>query len=116
LRFLQRFFGPFALVLGALLFAQIEHESDTFVPASFEERAADQHGHAAAVFPKVLLLERSEGPSRLYLCDGPFVPVTPFRRRQVRPNAFITVRRSSCSTDVPIVVVGRTTACSSIAG
>src|SRR5512134_3022227 len=44
--------------LGSLLVAQIEHERDTFVPTSFEECAAEKHRHSAAVFPKVLLLER----------------------------------------------------------
>src|SRR5687767_2454026 len=43
--------------LGSLLLAQIEHEGDTFVAASFEEGAAEKYRHAAAVFPEVLLLE-----------------------------------------------------------
>ena len=53
----QGFFGELAL-------GQVEHERDTLVPASFEHRAADQHGHAAVVFPEVLLLERLEGSGR----------------------------------------------------
>src|SRR5216683_5531115 len=48
-------------LLRPLLFAQIEHESDPFVP-SFEECAAQQHRHAAAVFPEVLLLESLKDP------------------------------------------------------
>src|SRR5262249_31920900 len=59
-----RFTGPKGL-LGPLLFTQIEHESDTFVPAAFEECTAEQYGHSAAVFPEVLLLERLEDPARL---------------------------------------------------
>ena len=50
---------------SALLLGQIEHESDTFVPAPFEECAAEQYGYSAAVLPEVLLLERLEDPRRL---------------------------------------------------
>ena len=51
----------------------------------FEHRPADQHGHAAAVLPEVLLLEWLDSPDQLQLCHGPRVAVAPFRRRQARP-------------------------------
>ena len=38
--------------LGTFALGQIEHESDAFVPAFFEARNTDQHGHPAAVLPK----------------------------------------------------------------
>src|SRR5713101_8284240 len=72
-------------LLGPLALSDVHYESHTLIPACFEESGADQHGHAAAVFPEVLLLERLDGSGRLCLCDGPFVAVTPFRRSQVRP-------------------------------
>src|SRR5262249_40896518 len=78
LRFLQRFFSP-------LLFAQIQHESDTLLTTSLEHRGANHHGHAAAILLKVLLLERLDRPSRLYLCEGTLVAVAPFYRRQMGP-------------------------------
>src|SRR5580704_2321186 len=39
-----------------LLIGQIEHEGDSLVPTSFEDRATDQYWDAAAVFPKILFL------------------------------------------------------------
>ena len=86
LRFLQGIFGPFALVLSALLFTQIEHESDTIAPTFFKDRAANHHGNATAILPEVLFLERLESPSCLYLCYGTFVAVAPFCRREIRPS------------------------------
>src|SRR5215472_7309959 len=62
-----------------------KHESHPLVSTSFEHRAADQYGHAAAVLPEVLLLKRLGDSGRLQLCHSPFVPVPPFRRRQIRP-------------------------------
>ena len=55
------FFREFPM--RALLLCQIEHESDSFVSVTFEEGTAEQYGHSAAVFPKVLLLEGSEAPT-----------------------------------------------------
>ena len=43
------------LFLGALLFAQVEDEHDALV-RTLKPRASNQHGHAAAVFPEILLL------------------------------------------------------------
>src|SRR6478609_6086280 len=49
----------------------------------FEARYTDQHGHAAAIFPYVLLLERLHAP---LLRDPPLlVAVAPFRRCKVSP-------------------------------
>src|SRR5260370_36993529 len=72
-------------LLGPLALSDVHYESHTLIPACFEESGADQHGHAAAVFPEVLLLERLDGSGRLCLCDGPFVGVTPFHRGAGRP-------------------------------
>src|SRR5262245_7371657 len=47
---------PLSDHLGLLALRQVEHESDTLIPAFLEGRRADQHGNAAAVFPEVLLL------------------------------------------------------------
>src|SRR5690349_12338951 len=79
---------PLALAgfgLGPLALGQIEHETDTLVPTFFEVRGADEHGHAAAVPPEVLLLVRLRGSGHLQFFNGPFVMVAPFGRRQVRP-------------------------------
>src|SRR5271156_202027 len=72
-------------LLGPLLFAQIEYESDPIVPTSFEECAAQQHRHAAAVFPEELLLESLKDPGRLQISCCPFVAVAPFGGREVCP-------------------------------
>ena len=37
------------LFFGALLPTQIQHKSDALISISFEERTADEYGHAAAV-------------------------------------------------------------------
>ena len=55
LRFRQVRFTSSDLFLGALLFAQVEDEHDALA-SDFEARASNQHGHAAAVFPEILLL------------------------------------------------------------
>ena len=68
-----------------LALGQIEHEGDTLVPAFFEGRRAEQHGHTAAVLPEVLLLERLQAPALLVLFHQPRVAVAPFRRRQICP-------------------------------
>jgi len=53
--------------------------------AFFAKRSqADQHGHAAPIFPKVLLLEWLDCPDHFQLCISPRVALAPFRRRQVR--------------------------------
>src|SRR6478752_10879051 len=54
--------------------------------AFFEARYTDQHGHTAAIFPEVLLLERLHAPHHLLLRDPPsLVAVEPFRRCEVSP-------------------------------
>ena len=73
-----------AMLLGALALRQIEHECDALVSFFAERSQTDQHGHAAAVFPKVLLLEWLDCPDHLQLCISPRVALAPFRRRQVR--------------------------------
>ena len=73
-------------LLGAFALRQVEHESDTLIPAFLEGRRADQHGNTAAVFPEVLLLKRLQTPGHLQLGHpASFIAVTPFRRRQLRP-------------------------------
>ena len=46
------------LLLGPLALGQIKHKRDSLAPAFIEQRPAHQHGHAAAVLPEILLLER----------------------------------------------------------
>src|SRR5436190_24056385 len=85
LRFCQvRFTVPEGL-LGTLLFTQIEHESDTLVRTFLKQRASNEHGHAAAIFPDILLLKGLNSPGRVEFCDGPFVALAPFSWRQVGP-------------------------------
>src|SRR5258705_10514423 len=63
----------------------------------FEARYTDQHGHTAALFPEVLLLERLHAPHHLLLRDPPsLVAAEPFRRGEVGPaqagrNEIVTV-------------------------
>src|SRR6266704_224812 len=71
------------LLFGALLFAQVEDEHDALVRTS-KRRASNQHGHAAAVFPEILLLVCLKNPSCQELCQGTFVAIAPFGRRQIR--------------------------------
>src|SRR6476659_6523472 len=47
----HRLFRPLGL-------GQIEHDGDTLALTFIEGRCTDQNGHAAAVFPEVLLLDR----------------------------------------------------------
>src|SRR6185503_17317474 len=56
LRFRQVCFTAPEGLLGPLLFTQIEHECDTFVPTSLKQRGPDQHRHAVPIFPEKLLL------------------------------------------------------------
>src|SRR5229473_7401091 len=96
LRFCQvRFTAPEGL-LGPLLFTQIEHESDTLVPTSLKQRASNQHGHAAAIFPEILFLVWLNRPGSLQFCDGAFVALAPFGRRQIGPAH--TTRNESFTT------------------
>jgi len=74
-----------ATLLQPAFVAQIQHESDTLLTTSLEHRGANHHRHAAAVLLKVLLLEWLDRTSRLYLCEGTFVAVAPFYRRQIGP-------------------------------
>src|SRR5215472_16959583 len=76
LAFTERLVRTFAL-------GQIEHESDTLILSILEARRADQYGQAAAVFPKILLLELWDTPRQFQLSEGTFVTVAPFRRRQI---------------------------------
>src|SRR4051794_16810087 len=76
-------FAGFFLRLLAL--AQIEHESDTVLPACFGSGRTDHDGHTAAVLPEILLLERLRAPRPPALGEGPFAALTPLWRRQVPP-------------------------------
>ena len=76
---------PLSDHLGPLALRQVEHESDTLIPAFLEGRHADQHGDTAAVFPKVLLLKRLKRPGHLVLLYQSRVAIAPLRRREVRP-------------------------------
>src|ERR1700738_144119 len=72
--------------LDMLALREIQHEGDAFISVPLENCAGDQHRHAAAVFAKVLFLKRSDGSSRLQLCEGLIVDFPPFGRRQLRPS------------------------------
>ena len=73
-------------VLGALALGQVEDVCHTLVSGVLKGRHTDEHGHAAAVFPKVLLLERLQGSAHFELGHPvSFVAITPFRRSQVSP-------------------------------
>ena len=74
----QRFYGPLAL-------GQIEYKTNTLTCTFLEHRPADQHRHAASVFPHILLLEWLGSPDPLELCHGKRVAVAPFRRRHRGP-------------------------------
>src|SRR4029077_16543084 len=56
LRFRQVRFTSSQGLLPPHLFSQIEHECNTLVPTSLKQRGADQHRHAAAIFPEILLV------------------------------------------------------------
>src|SRR5258705_6765503 len=57
---------------------EIEDERDPLILTFFEARYTNQHGHTAAIFPEILLLERLHAP---LLRDPPsLVAVAPFRR------------------------------------
>src|SRR5712671_489292 len=71
-------FRPFAL-------GQVEHEGDALVSAFVEGRSAEKHGHAAAVLPKVLLLERFVASGRPELYRSLFAGVVPFGGGQRSP-------------------------------
>ena len=80
--------SPLALAqvfLRLLAFAQIENESDGLVPAAAEGCRTEKHGHADAIFSKVLLLESLAASRRPELCNGAFISATRFHGRQRRP-------------------------------
>src|SRR5262249_1403851 len=79
-----------------LALGQINDERNGLATPFFELRAADKHGHAAAIFPKILLLKWLKAPGRAQFRQGTFVVLAPFRRRQSGPahtarNQLLTV-------------------------
>src|SRR5882757_8374134 len=74
-------------LLRVLAFGQVEHECHALVSRSLKGCHANEHRHAASVFPKVLLLERRQA-SRHDELGHPavFVAITPFGRRQFVPG------------------------------
>jgi len=68
-----------------LRFGQIEDKANTLTCIFPEHRPADQHRHAASVFPQVLFLEWLGSPDPLELRHGTRVAVAPFRRCQRCP-------------------------------
>src|SRR6266404_3546292 len=84
LRFRQvRFTSPEGL-LGSLLFTQVEDEYNALV-RTLKQRASNQHGQAAAIFPEKLLLVWLKHPGCQCLCQGTLVALAQFGRRQIRP-------------------------------
>src|SRR5216684_7770801 len=71
--------------LGALALRQIEDERDALVAVLFEQRASNQHGDAAAIFSKKLLLVRLSNRIGAQFRQGALVALAPFRWGQVRP-------------------------------
>src|SRR6478672_5772199 len=84
LRFRQVRFTSSDRLLGPLLFAQVEDEHDALV-RTLKQRASNQHGHAAAIFPEKLLLVWLKHPGCQCLCQGTFVALAQFARRQIPP-------------------------------
>src|SRR5216683_5870165 len=84
LRFRQVRFTSSEGLLRPLLFAQVEDKHDAFV-RTLKQRASNQHGQAAAIFPEKLLLVWLKNPGRQCLCQGTFVALAQFGRRQIRP-------------------------------
>src|SRR5580700_3412372 len=79
LRFGQvRFAAPEGF-LGSLLFAQIEDEHNALV-RTLKPGASNQHGHASAVFPEILLLICLKNPGCQELFQGTFVAFAPLGR------------------------------------
>src|SRR5438067_9322822 len=72
------------LFLGALLFAQVEDEHDALA-RTLKQRAPNLHGQAAAIFPEKLLLVWLKNPVCQCLCQGTFVALAQFGRRQIPP-------------------------------
>src|SRR3954453_4184118 len=50
-----------------------------------EQRGTSENGQAAAIFPEKLLLVWLNSPGCLQFCQGAFVALAPFRRRQIGP-------------------------------
>jgi hypothetical protein len=61
LRFRQVRFTSSEGLLRPLLFTQIENEHDALI-RTFKQRASNQHGQAAAIFPEKLLLVWLKNP------------------------------------------------------
>ena len=72
------------LCLGALLFAQVEDEHHALLRA-LKQRASNQYGQSAAIFPEELLLVWLKNPGCQCLCQGTLVALAQFGRRQLRP-------------------------------
>ena len=72
-------------LLGPLALGQVEHESDDMGFGSLNARYADQHRHAAPVFPEVFFLERLGGAGQRKLGESLFGAIDPFRRRHGHP-------------------------------
>src|SRR6516225_6522340 len=85
LRFSQISFATAQGLLSALLFAQIQRESNTLASTLFEQRAGDEHRHAAAIFPEILRLVWPNHPSCLQFRQCAFVALTPLGGCQIGP-------------------------------
>src|SRR5262249_36340610 len=72
-------------LLRPLALGQVEDEGHTLAPSFLEGRATEQHGHAAAVLPEILLLERSHAPGHPVLTDHLCIALAPVGWRQIRP-------------------------------
>src|SRR5258708_1297182 len=84
LRFRQVRFTSSEGLVRALLFAQVEYAGDALVRI-LKQRASQQHGQAAAIFPEQLLLVWLKKPGCQCLCHGTLVAFAQFGRRHIRP-------------------------------
>src|SRR5580693_2299130 len=76
---------PLLFCFLLLLLAQIKGESNALATTFLVQGTGDQHRHAAAILPEQLLLIRLDTPGCSYFCQGAFVALAPFSRRQIRP-------------------------------
>ena len=77
--------GLACLRFRTLALAQIEHEGDGLLWFFADRGAADQHGHAAAVFAEVFLLAWLDRSGSRHFRHPPHGIVAPFRRREDGP-------------------------------
>src|SRR4029434_764622 len=87
-RFENRALQRLAFAEGALRFLalrEVNGETDTLIRRTFQQRAANQDWHAAAIFADVFLFIRRANAPKRHFVQGPFVVGAVFRRRDFLP-------------------------------